>query len=673
MNVLDQAHGANYALYHGDSVEVLPGLPSNSVHLSVFSPPFLSLYVYSASERDLGNSRTPQQFWRHFRFIIDELLRVTVPGRLVCVHVAQVATTLSIHGRIGFFDFRGLTIRAFERRGFIYHGEATIQKNPQALKNGTPVLTPFGWTPIESLQVGDLVVGSDGRPTRVIGVWPQGVRPLRRVRFSDDAEIVCDDRHLWAARSLGARASGNGFSVVPTEALRTGGLRTPAGRRRYEIPVVAPVEYPLAQRLPVDPYILGALLGDGNISQRSTVAITSQHDIVARTLLPAGHSWRLLPGSEKGKGAVATYNLHGSEWHQNDVLNGLRLLNLQGKRAWEKFIPESYLLASVHARRELLRGLLDTDGKIHAGGGIWFYTTSEQMAGDVIALVRSLGGIARRGVETRRAYVYRGEVRNGRPLYAVNVRLSGDWCPFTLPSKVARWSHARRTPHREIVSIEDAGDGAATCISVEAEDGLFVADSFVVTHNSQAIRTHAKGLLFVQLRKDSAWMRPALADYIIVFRAPGDNPTPVKPDITNEEWIDWAYPIWQIPTTPEDKALGDATGIFDAAPGTPLLWYGIEESDTLNVAAGRDPDDERHICPLQLGTIERCVRLWSNPGETVLTPFAGIGSEVYQAVKLGRKGIGIELKRRYYETAVANVTRAAASAGTLDLVHLLGE
>lgn len=147
---------------------------------------------------------------------------------------------------------------------------------------------------------------------------------------------------------------------------------------------------------------------------------------------------------------------------------------------------------------------------------------------------------------------------------------------------------------------------------------------------AQAIRTHSKALLFVQLRKDASWLRPALADYILVFRKPGENAVPIQPDISNEDWIEWARPI----------------------------WYGIRESDTLNVAVARDDEDERHICPLQLGTIERCIRLWSNPGELVLSPFAGIGSEGFEAVRLGRKFIGIELKPQYAAVAVKNLRTA---------------
>lgn len=280
VDVVRQVVTDEYAIYCGDSADVLRGLPDHSIDLSVFSPPFQSLYTYSPSERDLGNSSTPDEFWQHFGFISEQLIRVTKPGRNVAVHVAQVPKIKAVHGVIGLFDFRGDTIRHFEQAGFTYYGEVCIDKDPQA----------------------------------------------------------------------------------------------------------------------------------------------------------------------------------------------------------------------------------------------------------------------------------------------------------------------------------------------------------------QAIRTHSKALLFTQFHKDSTWSRPALADYILLFKAPGDNAVPVEPDVDNNQWIEWARPI----------------------------WYGIKESDTLNVVEARSNDDERHIAPLQLGTIERCIRLWSNPGETVLSPFGGIGSEPYQAVKLGRKAIAVELKPEYFAVMVKNMERAAA-------------
>ncbi len=290
---LDEATGEGWRMLLGDSSERLAELPSASIDLSVFSPPFGSLYTYSNTERDLGNSRTEDEFWQHFGYIIRELARVTKPGRLACVHVAQIPSQKARDGVIGLKDFRGDTITAFQSYDWIFHGEACIDKDPQA----------------------------------------------------------------------------------------------------------------------------------------------------------------------------------------------------------------------------------------------------------------------------------------------------------------------------------------------------------------QAIRTKSKGLLFTQMHKDSLWSRPALADYILIFRAPGESVVPVKPDITNNEWIEWARPI----------------------------WYGIRESDTLNVVEARSDDDERHICPLQLGTIERCVRLWSNPGETILSPFAGIGSEGYESLLRGRKFIGIELKHEYWRVGVKNLRQAESIMHTPDLFSSLVE
>jgi DNA modification methylase len=147
---------------------------------------------------------------------------------------------------------------------------------------------------------------------------------------------------------------------------------------------------------------------------------------------------------------------------------------------------------------------------------------------------------------------------------------------------------------------------------------------------AQAIRTHSKALLFVQMRKDRSWIGPAIADFILTFRKGFEDPVvPINQDpITEEQWIEWARPI----------------------------WYGIRETDTLQAPPKKN--DERHVAPLQLGVIERCVRLWSNPGETVISPFAGIGSEGYEAVRLGRRFIGMEIKPEYFDQAVKNLQNA---------------
>jgi DNA modification methylase len=299
----DDAEGPMWKLMLGDSCERLAEIPDNSVDLSICSPPFASLFTYSASSRDLGNSSSRQEFLDHYAFIIREQLRTTKPGRNACVHVQQVTTSKVVHGHIGLTDFRGEVIRAFQAEGWIFYGEVTIWKDPQA----------------------------------------------------------------------------------------------------------------------------------------------------------------------------------------------------------------------------------------------------------------------------------------------------------------------------------------------------------------QSIRTKAFALAFQTKNRDSAGIRPALADYLLIFKKPGDNAVRIGHDatggeFTNDEWIEWASPIWF------DRGDGAELGGEHFVP----VWTDIKETNTLNVRAGRDPADERHICPLQLDFIDRCVRMYSNPGETVMTPFAGIGSEVFMAVKRGRRGIGIELKPSYWQTAVNNLRQLDA-------------
>ena len=172
----------------------------------------------------------------------------------------------------------------------------------------------------------------------------------------------------------------------------------------------------------------------------------------------------------------------------------------------------------------------------------------------------------------------------------------------------------------------------------------------------KAIRTKDAGLLFKSLATDSARMHMALADYILQFKKPGENAEPIRAGIsekydnrdgwiTAEEWIRWARPVWY-------ASDWNPIGSKDE----------ITESDVLNVAQARETDDERHLCPLQLGVIERCVKLWSAPGDVVFSPFAGIGSEGYVSLKLNRRFVGCELKESYWKSARINLERGIREA-----------
>lgn len=158
---------------------------------------------------------------------------------------------------------------------------------------------------------------------------------------------------------------------------------------------------------------------------------------------------------------------------------------------------------------------------------------------------------------------------------------------------------------------------------------------------AQAIRTKSRELQFAGLESDRAKSRGALPDYLIKFRAPGENAVPVDSEaqVSRNDWINWAE----------------------------CCWTDIKETDTLNVSEGRAEDDTKHICPLQLGVIDRLVRLYSNPGELVFSPFTGIGSEGYTALRLGRRFYGCEIKDEYYAAAIRNFERAMESRKVSDV------
>lgn len=209
----------------------------------------------------------------------------------------------------------------------------------------------------------------------------------------------------------------------------------------------------------------------------------------------------------------------------------------------------------------------------------------------------------------------------------------------TLVDRVSRCVDlVNNEPEEQWIIWAGLTDFRGDVIRAYVENGWIFHGEVTVNKNpqAQAIRTKAQALMFVTKNKDSSMSRPALADYLLMFRKPGENQVPIKNDVSNEEWIDWAQPV----------------------------WWNIRETNTLNERLGRENTDERHICPLQLDFIERCIRLWSNKGELVFDPFGGIGSTVYEAIKLGRKGMSIELKPSYWDASV-NLMR--------DLEEKLGE
>lgn len=329
------------------------------------------------------------------------------------------------------------------------------------------VLTPTGWTRMGDIQVGDLVVGRDGRAWPVTGVFPQGEKDIFRVTFRDGSSTECCDDHLWLVETPLRKWRGHPAHVLPLRELRRR-LKDAAGNCRYFVPMVQPVEFTDGP-LPLDPYLLGALLGDGGLTTGTPTFSTADAEMIERIAA------RLPPGVSLRKRGKYDYHIStGHHGHANVVTRALRRLGVMGKRSEHKFIPPDYLLSSVATRHAVLQGLLDTDGyaDVHV---VEYSSSSKTLAEDVLFLVRSLGGKGRISKHhTPRL-----------PSYRICISLPPAFPPFALGRKAARYRpRSKYPPTRAIVAVEPAGTKPCQCIAVASPDHTYVTDDFIVTHNT---------------------------------------------------------------------------------------------------------------------------------------------------------------------------------------------
>jgi phosphate starvation-inducible PhoH-like protein len=352
------------------------------------------------------------------------------------------------------------------------------------------VLTPNGFTTIGSLSVGDLVVGSDGRPTEVLGVYPQGRKPVYRVQTQDGASTLACGEHLWAVSTPTDRWRGNAPRILQTRDM-VGRLRA-AHAHRYELPLLSrPVEFERFHIL-MDPYALGLLLGDGCVTTSTTPGFSTADPELVVALESR------LPNTEIVWKAGIDYVLRrrgggrGGQRIVNPVTDLLRKLQLAGRRSNDKFVPTEYLCNVPEVRLAVMQGLLDTDGgpvtQDRRTCRIEYTTTSPRLRDDVIFLVRSFGGVAY--WRTRRAGRKPGRAR-GRDIYyradayVVEIRLPAGIAPFRLARKRDLYdAHGGGRPMRFIHSIEPAGEVETVCIKVAAADSLYITNDFMVTHNT---------------------------------------------------------------------------------------------------------------------------------------------------------------------------------------------
>jgi len=332
------------------------------------------------------------------------------------------------------------------------------------------VKTLSGWKRMGDLRFGDVLASVDGAPSIVTGIFPQGERQVYRVTLSDGRSTRCCAEHLWLVDSC--KWSGGPKVMQASEIMER--IKTERYRHRITVPL-ASGDFGHNEPLPVDPWLLGAILGNGNVTGCTPLISTMDAATLFRVQRAIGDGLEVV-----NAGTDYDYRIRAAAGGVNTLALALRSIGVTGKSN-EKFIPRVYLDANRASRVELLRGLMDTDGWVEKFGVVRYSSSSRQLALDVQELVRSLGGICTIA-ERSPKYTYKGEGRVGLPHFVCNIRMKNPAEAMTLIRKQRRCGTPRMA--LTIVSVEPDGIEPVQCISVSHPSSLYVTDGYTVTHNT---------------------------------------------------------------------------------------------------------------------------------------------------------------------------------------------
>lgn len=436
-------------------------------------------------------------------------------------------------------------------RSLVQTREIGFLPGPQPLD--AKILTPTGWTTMGQIKVGDYVMSRNGKPTKVLGVYPKGEKLVYKITTNENTSTECCEDHLWMTKTFEDKKRQRKGSVKSTKQILDT-LYDKNGKINHYIPRNEPVHF-LKNELPITPYVLGVILGDGSISHSISISSKDneliekvesevhkigcylrtpstsnniQYTISAKNLKCNKPAKRILLKNINNNEEIEYYSIGDAvkdlnlskyeiekRCNKNEIVDGyvykflpsmnrwqnpikdyLHKLGLEGKKSYDKFIPDLYKYSCIDDRIELLRGLMDTDGTIknRSGGCCSFTTISKQLANDVIELVQSLGG--------RATYSIRDRINEGRKnividhngkerlivskyvSYELNISLPQEINPFYIPRKANRFK-PKYMHYVGIKSIEPVCEKEVQCILVEDPEHLYITDQYIVTHNTE--------------------------------------------------------------------------------------------------------------------------------------------------------------------------------------------
>lgn len=371
----------------------------------------------------------------------------------------------------------------------LIENEKVVAK-PLAYMRGTAqpidelVVTPSGYKKIGDLKINDYVIGSDGKQTEVIGIFPQGEKEIYKITFTDNYSVECCSEHLWNTKNLNELRNEKWHTRTTKELLNN--FIDKYNRKFYRIPIVNNCVEFETRNVDIEPYLLGLMLGDGTLSEKATLMFATADEELVDSIK------NIIPENMHIKyNSKYDYSISNLDRHQkNSIKQSLKKYGLLGKKSNEKLIPEDYKLNSVECRLNILRGLLDTDGSVfyHKSGKnrVQYYTTSEQLKNDVVFIVQSLGGICNvllKPISKGAKFINDREFHSQYDMYVIDIKLPKNIIPFNLKRKKELY---KQTPEciRQIKNIEYVEKKEAVCIKVKNDDGLYLTNNFIVTHNT---------------------------------------------------------------------------------------------------------------------------------------------------------------------------------------------
>ena len=457
-----------------------------------------------------------------------------------------------------------------------------------------PVLTPEGYVNMGSVKKGDYVIGSDGKPTMVESIHPQGELEIFEVEFSDGSSTRCSEDHLWDTRTSLERDQKKDFSTKTTKDIMNTLLYGKLSKKNHSIPMVKPVDSFTNDGITVSPYLLGFLLGDGHFG--NNMYFSTADEEVVDTL------GELLPETDTIV-KVSDYDYRIKRKVRNNskskTLSDILDLGLGDVRSDNKFIPNNYLFSSLDTRISILQGLLDSDGTLdyRTGYNVTFSSTSEELTTGVMTLVQSLGGTAI--IKNRYTnYTYKGVKKAGKLSYRISIKLPKEINPFKLKRKASTYiPNKKYTPIRYITKVSPVGIEECQCIKVDAKDSLYVTNNFIVTHNT--LLAAAAGLTQVL---DSNFRKLVIARPIM----PMGNDIGFLPGSKDDKLAVWMQPLFDnLEFMAEDRP--NEKGVYSIED---MMEEGILQLEALTYIRGRTfhnqfliIDEAQNLSALEIKTI----------------------------------------------------------------------